>query len=361
MFLFNMTVKEIACFLDSLAEDEILELIKLIRLKSPRNVETLVYEASGRPKCPVCGKEMVKNGKTPGKAQKRICKKCKVSSSTNTNKLTFKTKLKAVHWIKMYEAFNNGFSLRKTAELCHVSLPTAFYCRHKLFKAMGKSLERSILTDRIEIDGKQERISFKGAKKEKIPRVSKKRGGGTGKADPKERLNAIFAVDGSDKMIGKITGVGREDHKQIDKVTHYFKNIKRLVTDDNSAYIKYARIFNSEHIHINSSVKFDPATGETLNIVNSLMSEFDTFMSKFRGVSSRHLQGYIDAYLFQKDLKYRIEEPEIVKVGIRKCLSVDKTRIKNSDIVSEKFPVNLYEIFKGHAGWADSILAQYYQ
>lgn len=361
MFFLFMTVKELSSFIDSLEDDEVLELIKLIKLRTARKIDTLVFAASGIPKCPKCGKEMVKNGTTPNKSQKWICKDCKISSSTNTNKFTFRTKLKAVHRIKMYEAFNNGFSLRKTANLCKVSLTTAFYCRQKLFKAMGQAIEKAKLKDRIEVDGKQERLSFKGIIKEKMPRKSKKRGGGTGKADPKERLNVMFAIDSSDSAVGKITGVARENHEQINKIMPYFKNVNTLVTDDNSAYRKYSIILNAKHVHINSSIKYDPITKETLNNINSLMSDFDHFMNKYRGVSSRHLQSYIDSYLFQKMLKYKVDECELVKTGIRECLSVDNTKINNADIRTRKFPINLYKIFNGCNGWIDSILAKYYQ
>lgn len=117
---------------------------------------------------------------------------------------------------------------------------------------------------------------------------SRKRGKGTAK-DPKERLNVMFAIDSKDFILAKITGIARESHKEADQIVPYFTDVKTMVTDDNVAYKKYALSLNAEHIQINSQVKYDPKTHETLNNGNGLMFEFDLYMTKFRGVSSRHL------------------------------------------------------------------------
>ena len=124
---------------------------------------------------------------------------------------------------------------------------------------------------------------------------SRKRGKGTAK-DPKERLNVMFAIDSKDFMLAKITGIARESHKEVDQIVPYFTDVKAMVTDDNVAYKKYALSINAEHIQINSQVKYDPKTHETLNNVNGLMFEFDLYMAKFKGVSSRHLSSYIDSF-----------------------------------------------------------------
>ena len=84
-------------FLNSIKDDEVLKLIKLIRMRKSQKIDNLVIASSGRPKCPVCGKEMVKNGLTSEKRQKWICKDIHVSSSSNTNKITYRTKLKAAY------------------------------------------------------------------------------------------------------------------------------------------------------------------------------------------------------------------------------------------------------------------------
>ena len=99
----------------------------------------------------------------------------------------------------------------------------------------------------------------------------------------------MFAIDFKDFMLAKITGIVRESHKEVDQIVPYFADVKTMVTDDNVAYKKYALSINAEHIHINSQVKYDHKTHETLNNVNGLMFEFDLYMAKYKGVSSRHL------------------------------------------------------------------------
>lgn len=44
-----------------------------------------------------------------------------------------------------------------------------------------------------------------------------------------------------------------------------------------------------------------------MNEANGPMSEFETWLKRFRGVSSRHLQGCVDRSLFQKALSYAKE------------------------------------------------------
>ena len=106
----------------------------------------------------------------------------------------------------------------------------------------------------------------------------------------------MFAIDFKDFMLAKITGIVREGHKEVDQIVPYFADVKTMVTDDNVAYKKYALSINAEHIQINSQVKYDPKTHETLNNINGLMFEFDLYMAKFKGVSSRHLSSYIDSF-----------------------------------------------------------------
>ena len=50
--------------------------------------------------------------------------------------------------------------------------------------------------------------------------------------------------------------------------------------------------------------------GETMNEVNSLMPGFENSTARFRGLSTKHLQGYVDRFAFQKMPRYAKEAIE---------------------------------------------------
>ena len=47
--------------------------------------------------------------------------------------------------------------------------------------------------------------------------------------------------------------------------------------------------------------------GFTLSEVNGLQSNFFGFFSRFRGVSTKHLQGYLDWFTYKKYIDYAVE------------------------------------------------------
>ena len=59
-------------------------------------------------------------------------------------------------------------------------------------------------------------------------------------------------------------------------------------------------------------------------------------------------------------MKCKSKANEQIKDGLKECLAAN-THINNKDIYTKKFPINLYDTFKGVNRWHETILSKYYQ
>lgn len=86
--------------------------------------------------CPHCSStSFTKNGKSGG-YQRFICKDCARTFTTTNNTILFKTQKNIKIWQKHIHCIIEKQSLRKSAEICGISLPTAFAWRHKILDAL---------------------------------------------------------------------------------------------------------------------------------------------------------------------------------------------------------------------------------
>ncbi len=129
----------------------------------PANKNEFLTENRKDTKCPFCGhSHVVKNGKSKSGMQHYLCRNCNKAFSASTNTILQNT-CKPLHvWKKYIECMVSGMSLRKTAELCSISLVTAFMWRHKILDALSKYLEEKNLEGKIEADETFFRIIVQG-------------------------------------------------------------------------------------------------------------------------------------------------------------------------------------------------------
>ena len=84
--------------------------------------------------------------------------------------------------------------------------------------------------------------------------------------------------------------------------------------------------------------------------VNGLMPEFETWFARLRGVSSKHLQGYADRFLFQKALSYAKETLDRPGTELSRLLKT-KPVIPRREILSRAMPFDVKEAYgKWHCG-----------
>ena len=92
-------------------------------------------------KCPKCGHtELNKHGKTYGR-QRYICKKCRRTFDERSLSPLSNTKLSLEKWLKYCQFMIEGGTIRMCAEEVGVSVPTAFFMRHKILDVINVSLK----------------------------------------------------------------------------------------------------------------------------------------------------------------------------------------------------------------------------
>ena len=97
--------------------------------------------------CPRCGgTQFVKNGKRNGR-QRLICKQCNRTVGLTQDTPMFATKKSYITWKTFVHCMETHKSIRRTASMCNISLPTACAWKRKYLQAMGnvaKSMVRRL-------------------------------------------------------------------------------------------------------------------------------------------------------------------------------------------------------------------------
>ena len=129
-------------------------------------------------KCPHCQSTKInKNGTAHKNLPQFICRKCKKTHTIRTNTIFYYSKKNIALWREYIELFSQGLSLRKIVEKMDnkISLPTAFYWRHKILEVMKNFDNHDKLDGIVEADKTYFNESQKG-NKNITNRKSRKRG-----------------------------------------------------------------------------------------------------------------------------------------------------------------------------------------
>ena len=133
-------------------------------LKSITPKEKLTRELK---ECPHCkSAHFVKNGKAQGK-QRFMCMTCHKTFTHTNNTILYGVKKDISVWKKYIHCMSKKYSLRKTAEVCGISLPTAFAWRHKILDSLQETQEN------IRLDGIVENVALRPAVPILVKRASK--------------------------------------------------------------------------------------------------------------------------------------------------------------------------------------------
>lgn len=303
--------------------------------------------------CPSCkSSNILKNGKTKSNRQKYICKDCKSSFSDTTNSIIYRTQSNYDQWISFIDCEVHGYTIRETATLLDKNISTIFTWRQKLYAAIANVKKDIILSGIIQIDATYTSINLKGTKPYNMPRLSKKRSGSAFRGISHHKVCILTAVDDNDNMLFEITGLGPETNEMMEKIESKINNCTILISDGKFAYDTYCK----EHNCINEMVKSGTYVNEhgyNLNTINGLHRELVNDLAKRNGVSTKHLQGYLDMFLFKKMLTYTTDN------GLKDIVTYNKsipsqTRKYIREIFKQALPIDLrtayaeynYGIFK---------------
>lgn len=250
--------------------------------------------------CPFCGgTHVVKNGKRKDGTQKYQCKECGRNPLATSNSILCGTHKNLTTWLTFIECELNDEPLNQIAEKCGIHINTALNWRHKLHEAVSSRQKETRLSEVIELDETYPAVSYKGNHSKNkdftMPREPHKRGSQVNKRGLSDELLCIpCAVDAAGNVIGRSVKLGAVSYAGL-SVLYGENNIAEnsvIVTDSCASYILLASNLKSELIQIPSG---EHSNGEfNIQRVNSFHTSFMTLINrKHRGVSSKHVNGYL--------------------------------------------------------------------
>ncbi|HEH5237354.1 IS1595-like element ISCco3 family transposase [Campylobacter jejuni] len=245
--------------------------------------------------CPHCkSSKFVKNGTSRG-TRRFLCRECGKSFTTTNNTIFANGKKDLSVWQKYIHCMIEKYPLRKTAEICGVSLPTAFAWRHKILDALQEMQEQVKLDGVVEADETFVPLSFKGHHKSfNLPRLAKHRGEpATRRGLSKEQVCVTCCVNLDGLSISKISNLGKPKLKDLEKVLSGKINQDSVfVTDSFRAYLKLSNDMELNHIRIPRNKYSNGAFN--IQVINSYHSRLKAMLTyNFKGVSTKYLNNYL--------------------------------------------------------------------
>lgn len=291
--------------------------------------------------CSKCGCKLHKNGKTKNGIQKYICSGCKKTVSQTTNTIICHSKLSFETWKNIIDNLLNGFSIRRIAEENNVSNYTSFRLRHKVLYALKNFVKNIKLSGNIQSDEKYFSINLKGTKPNNMPRYSKKRtskGNGI-KGISHHKVCVVSSIDDNDNLLLKIVGLGRCTTDMLkDSLGQKLDQAKSVNADSASAYQDFCEEYNLTLNAIPSGFHSDGIFN--ISEINGIHSQLETWLSKFKGVSTRHLQEYLDWFVYIFTMKKRFMLNKIKTESYSKLL-IDNNYISTKSIFNIQMPIDL--------------------
>ena len=133
-------------------------------------------------KCRNCGTEgsVIKFGKDKNGKQRYKCKCCNATFTSTSYSVVSHSHCSTDTWMEYIKLLLMGTSLTKSAEICGISVQTAFIWRHKILSVLQKDQNNRVMNGIVEVDDMFISISYKGNHKKSknftMPRKAYRRG-----------------------------------------------------------------------------------------------------------------------------------------------------------------------------------------
>lgn len=340
-----MNIKEFIKDLDPVTiiefKNYLIEQLSGFCVSKDSNSKIISNHKSNKMICVNCNGKLHKNGKTKSGVQKYICSVCNKTSSETTNTTIYHSKLSFNIWSNVIDNLLNGFSLRRIAEENNISLLTSFRLRHKVLLSLKGFINDINLTGNIQSDEKYFSINLKGTKSNNMPRFSKKR---TSTKSPYRGIShhkvcVVSSIDEFDNILLKIVGLGRCTTEMLsDSLGLKLSNAISINADSASAYQDFCKKNNLALNAIPSGFHSDGIFN--ISEINGVHSQLETWLSKFRGVSTRHLQEYLDWFVYIFTMKKRFLLNKI-KTESYSLVITNNYYLKSNLLFTLPMPINL--------------------
>ena len=252
--------------------------------------DLISFKANTGIKCPHCGNVgFVKNGTRNG-VQRYRCTSCQKSFNSLSQSFLSRTHKDFETWKSYAYCLSEGYSLRKAAKHCNISLPTAFYWRHKLLNIVRRYVQRIKVSKLVESDETYFAFSEKGRTPKDRP--AKKRGEPAQRRGlSRDKVCVSCAVSRHGKLYSKVATRGHPSSTVLEKVLKkHISSNTTLVTDGDPAYRRFATNAGINLVQ----VKAGRAEGYYhIQTVNSYHSRLKAFMLRFKGVATKYLDNYL--------------------------------------------------------------------
>lgn len=247
--------------------------------------------------CPHCNSFNIKKNGHKGLIQRFLCKDCHKTFTSRNHTITFSSKKSFTTWKKYIDCMMNGFTVRKSAEICGINKDTAFIWRHKILDALQNMQASVTLEGIVEADEAFFPISYKGNHKKsvifKMPRKAHKRGKQTHKRGlSREKVCVPCAVTRNGLSLARVTNLGRVSANALHKAfDNRIISNSVLCTDDMNSYVDLAKTNELELIQLK--------TGKSklgiyhIQHINSYHSMLKNFINRFHGVATKYLNNYL--------------------------------------------------------------------
>ncbi len=251
--------------------------------------------------CPHCKSNLIKRWGKRSDLQRYRCKVCKRTFNSLTG-----TPLAYLHkkgrWLDFAQCLIDGYSVRKSAELCHVNKNTTFRWRHRFLQNMT-FIKATKLKGIVEIEDIYFFESQKGSKQ--ISRKPRNRGVIKSKSC-KPEVCVLISRDRNDNTFDKI--IDKLNVNQLNR--EYSKIISKdslLCAENKTVYTDFS---NENNIH-HASLKLSTGVTVTKNVVNvnnvcDYVNRLYTWMIRFHGVATKYLDNYLSWYRCLDELKNNI-------------------------------------------------------
>jgi len=256
--------------------------------------------------------KVIKHGKKKN-VQRFRCKDCGKTFNDLTLTPMANSKVSPEQWVDYAKCMVLGFSIRKSATYCKISVKTSFYMRHRLLDAVRNFQGIGEVSGIVEMDETFLPESFKGNHKKsdfKMPRDARKRGKQVKKRGiSNEQVCIATAIDRENNIIFEMVNKGRIGTIDLERLFKDRLDPNSLIcTDSHPSYNKFVKKYASEHIKIASGKHKNGVYH--ISHVNSLHSKFKKWITRFNGVATKYLPNYLHWF---KWMQTALAEKEIIQ------------------------------------------------
>ena len=305
----NEAIKNLLQEFKKLTPNDREQFLSLLTLQQPSDEKFIIETRFGAglvcPHCGASGKGVSKKGKTPGGKQRFICQHCHKTFVATTNSVMYNSKLSFEVWKEYLQSFLNAEKLDIAAEKCGVSVQTAWRWRHKICDSLQKIMNEVRMNGIVEADETYFKLSYAGNHSKDgftMPRKARKRGSsifhkGRKRGLSDEQICVPCVINRTGKSVARIAGVGKGSYAGISGVIgEHISEESTICTDKASAYKRIAGDIGCELVQMKT--EWASKGMYSTQRINNYHRRMKQFVSRFYGISSKHLNNYLAWYNF---------------------------------------------------------------